>query len=103
MYDIKLVLCRKLHLFLGKSTKTAATRAADFYSQYAPNRLSAGASSQTHWGSLQRSPDLVAVFRWPTSKRREGERKRREEEEEMRERGEKEREEEGREGVRQLP
>jgi len=30
-YDIKLVfLCRKLHLFLGKSTKTAATRAALF-------------------------------------------------------------------------
>jgi len=27
-YDVKLVLCRKLHLFLGKSTKTAATRAA---------------------------------------------------------------------------
>jgi len=27
-YDIKLVLCRKLHLFLRKSTTTAATRAA---------------------------------------------------------------------------
>jgi len=27
-YDIMLVLCRKLHLFSGKSTKTAATRAA---------------------------------------------------------------------------
>ena len=27
-YDIKLVLCRKLHVFLGKSTKTAATKAA---------------------------------------------------------------------------
>jgi len=24
-YDIKLVLCRKLHLFVGKSTKSAAT------------------------------------------------------------------------------
>jgi len=30
MYDIKLVLCRKLHLLLGKSTETAATRAALF-------------------------------------------------------------------------
>jgi len=62
-----------------------------------------GLRPRPHWGSLQRSPDLVAVFRWPTSKRREGERKRREEEEEMRERGEKEREEEEREGVRPLP
>jgi len=29
-YDIKLVLCRILHLFLGESTKTAATRVAHF-------------------------------------------------------------------------
>jgi len=62
-----------------------------------------GLRPRPHWGSLQCSPDLVAVFRWPTSKRREGERKRREEEEEMRERGEKEREEEERMGVRPLP
>ena len=27
-YDIKIVLCRKLHMLLGKSTKTAAIRAA---------------------------------------------------------------------------
>ena len=29
-YDIKLALSRKLHLFLGKSTKTAANRVALF-------------------------------------------------------------------------
>jgi len=29
-YDTRLVLCRKLHLLLGKSTKSAATRAALF-------------------------------------------------------------------------
>jgi len=59
-----LFLYRKLHLFLGKSTKTAATRAALFDSnmhQIVP---------QTHWGSLQLSPDPLAVFRGPTSKRR---------------------------------
>ena len=27
---------------------------------YAPNRLSAGALPQTHWGSLHRSPDPLA-------------------------------------------
>jgi len=59
-----LFLYRKLHLFLGKSTKTAATRAAFFdfnMHQIVP---------QTHWGSLQLSPDPLAVFRGPTSKRR---------------------------------
>jgi len=35
--------CRKLHLFLGKSTKTAATTAALFLLQHAPNHLSDGA------------------------------------------------------------
>jgi len=35
-YDIKLVLCRRLHLFLGKSTKTAACRAALFVSNMGP-------------------------------------------------------------------
>jgi len=39
---------RKLHLFLGKSTKTAATRAALLDSNMHPNRLSAGALPQTH-------------------------------------------------------
>jgi len=63
-----LFLCRKLHLFSGKSTKTPATRAALF--EYAPNRLSAGALPLTSLGSLQSSPRPLAVFRGPTSKGR---------------------------------
>jgi len=62
-----------------------------------------GLRPRPNGGAYSAPPDLVAVFRWLTSKRREGERKRREEEEEMRERGEKEREEEERMGVRPLP
>ena len=31
---------------------------------YAPNRLSARALPQTHWGSLHRSPDPLAGLRW---------------------------------------
>jgi len=56
-YDIKLVFVQKTfeHLFLGKSTKTAATRAAHFDSQYAPNRSSVGAYSAPR--------DALAVFR----------------------------------------
>ena len=50
------VLCRKLHLFLGKSTKTAATRAAlfDFDMHQIVCRL--GLCPRSHWGSLQRPP-----------------------------------------------
>jgi len=44
-------------LFLGKSTKTAATRAALF-------------DSNMHAQHLPRPP--IAVFRWPTSKGRRG-------------------------------
>ena len=31
---------------------------------YAPNRLSARALPQTHWGSLHRSPDPLAGLGW---------------------------------------
>jgi len=59
-YDIKLVfLWRKLHLFLGKSTKTTATRAA-LLTPIAPDSLTA--SPQTPLGSLQRSPDPLVLF-----------------------------------------
>ena len=54
--DIMLVLCRKLHLFVGKSTKTVATRAALFWLKYVSNRLSAGASPQTPLGELTALP-----------------------------------------------
>jgi len=64
-YDIKLVLFRKLHSFLGKSTKAAATRAALFDSnmhqivcrlELRPRAYSA--------------PRPLIVFRGPTSKGR---------------------------------
>jgi len=69
-----LFFCRKLHLFLGKSTKTAATIAAlfDFNMHQILCRL--GLRPKPHWGSLQRSPDPIAVFKGPTSKGRGGER-----------------------------
>ena len=40
---------------------------------YAPNRLSAGALPQSHWGSLHRSPDpLAGLGVGPTGKGKEG-------------------------------
>jgi len=64
-----LVLCRKLHLFSGKSTKTAATRAAltsictkSFFSWgFAPDPT----------GGAYSAPPALAVVREPTSKGRE--------------------------------
>ena len=50
------VLCRKLRLFLEKSTKTAVTRAALFDSKNPPNRLLAVASIQTPLGELTALP-----------------------------------------------
>jgi len=77
-----LFLCRKLHLFLGKSTKTAATRAALFDSNM-HRRLLAVACPIPHWGTYSTPPDLLAAFKGPTYIGRG--------------------EEEGREGVRPLP
>ena len=59
-----LFLCRKLHLLLGKSTKTAANGPAVFWLQYASNRLSAVALPHTPctMGSLHpsaRSPSCI--------------------------------------------
>jgi len=62
-YDIKLVLCRKLHLFVGISTKTAATGAALLDSNMHQIVCRLALRSRPHWGSLQRSPDPLAVFR----------------------------------------
>jgi len=60
-------LCRKLHLFSGKSTETAATRAALFDSQYAPHRLSAmGLRRRSYWGSLQRPQTPQLYLGGPT-------------------------------------
>jgi len=65
-----LFLCRKLHLFLGKSTKTAATRAALFDSNMHQSFVGWGFASDPT-GSLQHSlSDHLAVFREPTSKGR---------------------------------
>jgi len=64
-----LFLCRKLHLFLGKSTKTVATTAALFGSNiWTKSFVGWGFAPYLTGGSLQRSPDLIAVFRGPTSK-----------------------------------
>jgi len=60
-------------VFLGKSTKIAATRTA---LQYVPNRLSAGASPPDLTGELTALPHPLAVFRGFTSKDRERERRR---------------------------
>jgi len=51
-----LFYCELLRLFVQKSTKTAATTAALFGSQYAPNRLSAGTSPQTPLEELTALP-----------------------------------------------
>jgi len=67
-----LLLCRKLHFFLGKSTKTAATRAALFDSSMHQIVCRQGLCPRPHSGRLQRSPRPLAVFRWHTSKRRGG-------------------------------
>jgi len=69
---LSLFLCRKLHLFLGKSTKTAATRAAIFDSNMHQIVCRLGLCPRSNWGSLQRSPDPVAVFRGPTFIERNG-------------------------------
>ena len=64
---IKLVFVHKLHLFLGKSTKTAATRAAVFDSNMHQIVCRLGLRRRPHWGILQRSPD---PFSRPTSESR---------------------------------
>jgi len=46
-----------------------------FYDQNAPNSISTWLCSRWRWGSLQHSPDPLAVFKGPTSKRREGKEK----------------------------
>jgi len=71
-----LFLCIKLHLLLGKSTKTAATRAALFDSNMHQIVCRLGLPLRPHWGSLQRSPRLVGCIWGPTSKGRGGERER---------------------------
>ena len=68
-----LFLCRQLHLFLGKSTKTAATTAALFDSNMHQIVCWPGLCPIPFCGSLQRSPRSVAVFTGPVSKGRGGE------------------------------
>jgi len=102
-----------LHLFLGKSTKTATARVALFDSSMHQIVCRSRLHPRPHRGSLQRSPDLTAVYRGPTSKGRGGESsggKEKRRRSEMRKRGEKERLEEGsgkekrgKEGVCTLP
>jgi len=58
-----LFLCRKLHLFLGKSTKTAATRAALFDSNMHLIVCWLQLHPRPHWGAYSAPPDPLAVFR----------------------------------------
>jgi len=52
-YDIKLVLCRKSHSFLGKWTETTASRAALFDCNMHQTVCRLGLCPRPHWGSLQ--------------------------------------------------
>jgi len=47
---------------------------SDFKAKMHQIQFLLGLCPRPRWGSLQPSPDLVAVFKGPTSKRREGER-----------------------------
>jgi len=64
-------------LFLGKSTKTAATRATLFDSNMHKIVRRLGLRPRPHWGSLQRSPNLGGL-RLKGGEERGGERKGRE-------------------------
>jgi len=66
------LLCRKLRFFLRKSTKTAVTIGALFDSNIQQIVCRLGLCPRPQWGSLQRSPGPLAVFRGPTSKERRG-------------------------------
>ena len=67
-YDIKLVLCRILHLFLGESTKTAATRVAHYDSNVQQIVCRLRLRPRPHRGSLQRSPRPPGCISEPISK-----------------------------------
>jgi len=77
-YDIKLVLCRKLHFFLGKSTKTAGTRAALFESNMHQIVSRLGLRLRPTGGACGAPPSPLLVFRGPTFKGRKREGKGRE-------------------------
>ena len=53
------------HLLSGKSTKTAATRAALFDSSTHQIVCRLALRPSPHWGSLQSSPDSLAAFKGP--------------------------------------
>ena len=58
------LLCRKLHLFLGKSTKTAATRAALFDSNICTKSFDGWGFAPDPTGRAYRAPAApLAVFR----------------------------------------
>ena len=58
-----LFLCRKLHLFVRKSTKTAATRVALVDSNMHQIVCRLGLRPRPHWGAYSAPPDPLAVFR----------------------------------------
>jgi len=66
--DIKLVLCRKLHLFLEKSTKNAATRAALFDSK---SFVDWGSAPDPTGGAYRAPPDH-RLYLWGLNGRGDG-------------------------------
>jgi len=67
-----LFLCRKLRLFFGKSTKTAATRAALFDSNMHQIVCRLGLRTRPHWGAYSALPAPQLYLGGPTSKGKAG-------------------------------
>ena len=65
-----LFLCRKLHLFLGKSTKNLCHQSCTFWFQYAPKSIVGWGFAPDPTGGAYSAPP--AVFWGPTSKGRRG-------------------------------
>jgi len=55
-------VCRKFYFFLGKSTKTVATKAALLVQICIKSFVSWGFAPDPHWGNLQCSPDLLPAI-----------------------------------------
>ena len=66
-----LFFCRKLHFFLGKSTKKLLPPGLHFLTQYAPNCLSLAGFAQTQLGQLTVLPRPPSCIQQAYSKGRE--------------------------------
>ena len=57
---------------ISKNSKNLCHQKSDFKAKMHQIRFPQGLRPRLQWGSLQCSPDLLAVFKGPTSKRTEG-------------------------------